>query len=188
MALSNWDTFAMTHENKPCGGVYTSPRGISVEIYKNWIYLKDKDWNKVGDWHPVMEIYDAKIHYKDVNVVSKFINHTIYVATWSGYDDNDNSLRGMVGIGTMGHDVKGQYVGVTARHLIRLKKFLNTKSIICSIEIPEVLKNLDLQKGKRFNQGDKFFSKTIGTDIQCSYIDEAKEPILSHFIKNMKVK
>ena len=37
MALSNWDTFAMTHENKSCGGVYTSPQGISVEIYKNWI-------------------------------------------------------------------------------------------------------------------------------------------------------
>jgi len=186
MALSNWDTFAMDHENKPCCGVYISPQGISVEIYKNWIYLKDKDWNKVGYWHPVMEIYDSKMSYKDVNIASKFINHTIYVATWSGYN-YDKSVKGMVGIGTMGHDVKSQYVGVTAKHLIRLKKFLNSRSIVYSVEIPQVLKNLNLQKGKRFNQGDKFFSKTIGTDIQCSSIDEAKEPIFSRLIKNMKV-
>ena len=149
-------------------------------------YLKDKDWNKVGDWHPVMQIFDSKMSYRDVDIVSKFINHTIYVVTWCGYD-YDKSTKGMVGIGTMGHDVKGQYVGVTAKQLIRLKKFLNEKSIVYSVEIPQVLKNLDLQKGKRFNQGDKFFSKTIGTDIQCSSIDEAKEPIFSQFIKNMKV-
>ena len=186
MALSNWDTFAMTHESKPCGGGFTSPRGISVEIYKNWIYLKDEDWNKVGDWHPVMEIYDSRMSYKDVFVASKFTNHTIYVATWSGYD-YDKTIMGMVGIGTMGHDVKGEYIGVTAKQIIRLKNFLNSKSIVCSVEIPKIFKNLDLQKGKRFNQGDKFFSKTIGTDIQCSSVDETKEPIFSQLIKNMKV-
>lgn len=186
MALSNWDTFTMTHEGKPCGGVFTSPQGVSVEIYKNWIYLRDKDWNKVKDWSPVMEIYDSRTHYKDVNIASKFINHTIYVATWSGYD-YDKSVHGMVGIGTMGYDVKGKYVGVTEKHITRLKKFLNEKSIIYSVEIPDILKNIDLHKGKRFNQGDKFFSKTTGTDIQCSSIDEAKEPIFSQLIKNMKI-
>lgn len=42
MALSNWDTLAFDL-NGPCTGRVESQDGRSVEIYKNWLYLRDGD-------------------------------------------------------------------------------------------------------------------------------------------------
>lgn len=193
MALSNWDTFAMGHNGNPCRGIFVSGQGVSVEIYKNWIYLKDKSWNKIGERFVrtyVMQIYDARIDYKDVCVASKFINHTIYMAVWS-YKFNEDDIdeyKGMVGIGTMAHsDKEDKYVGVTDKQIKRLDKFLKTKTIIYVVQIPEILQKLDLNKGKRYNQGDMFFHDKIGLDTQCSNVGEAQDTHFGKFIKNMKV-
>lgn len=39
MALSNWDTLAFDL-NGPCAGTVTNHEGCTVEIYKNWLYLR----------------------------------------------------------------------------------------------------------------------------------------------------
>lgn len=43
MALSNWDVMAFDTEGKPGNGVLTIPSGASVEIYKNWLYVRHPD-------------------------------------------------------------------------------------------------------------------------------------------------
>lgn len=42
VALSNWDTLAFDQEG-PCGGAVTNHLGATVEIYKNWVYLRKGD-------------------------------------------------------------------------------------------------------------------------------------------------
>jgi len=47
MALSSWDTMAFDSEGKPSGGSVDLPDGASLEIYKNWLYVKNpKLWRK----------------------------------------------------------------------------------------------------------------------------------------------
>ena len=44
MALSNWATLAWDENGEPCDGRLEA-EGISIAIYKNWIYVRDeKAW------------------------------------------------------------------------------------------------------------------------------------------------
>ena len=94
MALSNWDIFAMNHKGEPCNGKFISPSGIEVGIYKIWIYVRDKecgDCNRPNN--TVMQIYESRLSYKDVQIVSIFKNYTLYMAVWSGIDNEDENLE-----------------------------------------------------------------------------------------------
>lgn len=45
MALSNWDTLAFNEDGLACNGVMEGIDGANVEIYKNWLYVRDpKTW------------------------------------------------------------------------------------------------------------------------------------------------
>lgn len=41
VALSNWDTLAIDHNNNSINGVIKSKMGVTVRIYKNWLYIED---------------------------------------------------------------------------------------------------------------------------------------------------
>jgi len=190
MALSNWDTFAMDHTGTPCLGTFISTKGVKVEIYKNWIFLKDQAWSKIGERYIVpytMHLYTSRLRYSDVEVASLFVGQTIYMAVWEGYEDEDNTLpafRGMIGIGTMGHHSDSKdYIGATEKQIAKLKKFLNTQTTTYSVNIPKTLANLDLSKGKRYNQGDMFFHNHLGLPSQCSTVGNAKETLFMQILK-----
>ena len=180
----------MDHTGKPCKGEFISKRGIKVEIYKNWIHLKDQAWSKVGERYVVpytMHIYMSRLHYGNVSVASLFIGRTIYMAVWEGYENwkkyDAPPFAGMVGIGTMATGGKNKYIGVTKEHIAKLKKFLNTQTTTYAVNIPKTLANLDLSKGKRYNQGDMFFHDYLGLPSQCSTVGDAKEPVISKMLK-----
>jgi hypothetical protein len=192
MALSNWDTFAIDHRGNPCKGEFISPDGIKVRIYKNWLYLSDNSWGKIGERYVrpySMEIFDSRLAVKDTRLVSLFVRGSIYVAVWSGYenvtDNDEDSLKGMVGIGSSGYS-NDKYVGISDKQLIRLRKFLNESTTVCEITIPTIFKDIDFSKGKRFNQGDMFFHEAIGLEKQCSEIGSAEEPILSKIFRKIE--
>ncbi len=181
MALSNWDTFAMNEKGEPCKGEFISPLGVRVTIYKNWVYVYDEvAWQENIKCHQkpcVMEIFKSEMQYKDVVIVSDFIDNTIYLAVFSYTEP----LTGMVGVGSYGFDDDGKYVGVTKTHLRKLKDFLETETNYFSI--PVELKELSLKDGNRFNQGDMFFHEKLGIDKQCSVPGKAEEPILMKMLK-----
>jgi hypothetical protein len=109
MALSNWDTYALNLKGEPSDGTFTSPAGISVEFYKNWLYVHDpRAWHEgLGFVKPViMEVNHGQLRYGDVNVVSaRGPQNGIYAAVWSGWEsakEPEQQLRGMVGIGCSG--------------------------------------------------------------------------------------
>ena len=56
MALSNWDTLALNEKGKVLSGSWESFKKVGIEIYKAFIYVRDKKaWNdkdyKYGQQH-----------------------------------------------------------------------------------------------------------------------------------------
>jgi len=60
MALGNWCELSFDDEGKRSNGMFTSPAGVTIEQYKNWLYVRDgKSWRpESGFFVPVvMEIH-----------------------------------------------------------------------------------------------------------------------------------
>jgi len=192
MALSNWDTFAINEKNDSCRGEFISPLGVKVKVYKNWLSVEDKvAWRKGSGYiEPVvMKIYTSEIEYMDVNIISEYqyqyteeygadddFNRTLF-CIWSGWCW-DNTIKGIVGI--------CKFDDIQKEDIEALRVFLN-KSDNRYERIPNIFKNINLSKGKRYNQGDMFFHETLGTDTQCTVPGEAKLTVFEKLIKNTRV-
>lgn len=131
MALSNWDTLAVSLEGEPHGGVFVSPGGVRVEFYKNWIYVYDeKGWTEGGNYvEPcVMELQYGSVTYKDVTIQAvRGPQNGVYGAAWS-YKPNKETEKyeytGMIGCGVYGFEGE-EWVGVTPASVEFLKQILS---------------------------------------------------------------
>ena len=65
MALSNWDTLAFDAEGKSCGGSFVNDKN-SVDIYKNWLYVRAPKMWVAGDSYTKPTI--AEIHSGEVTL------------------------------------------------------------------------------------------------------------------------
>jgi hypothetical protein len=135
MALSNWDTLAIDLDGNPTNGVFKSPKsGITVEIYKNWVYVRDaKAWHEgryVND--VVLEIQSGSLHYQEVSIEAvRGPQNGIYVACWTvDYNVKDEKgkakYHGMIGCGVYGFSDE-DWVGVTKESLEFLKDWITRK-------------------------------------------------------------
>lgn len=75
MALSDWDTLAFGPDGQPRAGLYINPaNGASVEIYKNWLYVRDeKAWYKENGPFArpiVMQISEGRLDYGGLQIVA----------------------------------------------------------------------------------------------------------------------
>jgi len=96
MALSNWDTLAVDETGESTNGVFVSPLGVSVEFYKNWLYVRDrKGWQEGGRFvePTVMQVDHGSLSYKDVSIcavrgpqngVYAVVESTIYPPSLTG--------------------------------------------------------------------------------------------------------
>jgi hypothetical protein len=74
MALSDWDTMAVDAEGRPTSGLFVSRLGVEVEIYKNWLYIRDpKAWHEGGPFvePTVAQVSSGSLTYKDVRIEAK---------------------------------------------------------------------------------------------------------------------
>lgn len=128
MALSNWDTCAFDLDGKPIRGSFISPRGVEVEIYKNWLYVRDSsiakptEGGKAGGRNggtyefarnTVMEIQHGFLHYRDVEISAvRGPQEGVYALVWSTeYQETPKGEKyvppvrtGMLGCGVYGFD------------------------------------------------------------------------------------
>ncbi len=120
MALSNWDTLAIDHEGKSTNGVFISPLGVQVEIYKNWLYVRDeKAWQEGGSYiePTIMHINEGNLHYKDVDILAKRgPQKGIYVLVYSGWE-HSNTFVAMAGSGVSGYQYPPSPCGHDANKL-----------------------------------------------------------------------
>jgi hypothetical protein len=116
---------AVNEKGESIDGVYTSPDGIVVEFYKNWIYVRDeKSWAEGSGWAKptVMQVKSGSLAYKDIHILAlRGPQGGVFAAIWTEkYDEEGEGeskrvvkkVTGMVGCGVYGFD-KDKWVGVT---------------------------------------------------------------------------
>lgn len=179
MALSNWDTLAMNHEGKSCGGSFKSPLGVEVEFYKNWLYIRDKvAWQPGGCFMgtTIMEIWEGRLTYKDVHILAvRGSREAIYAVVWSHPIGGD--VTGMAGVSLYGYE-DDTWVGVDANSVANLTACLRRWLDDSYPQLPVTLTDLPLGKGLRYNQGDAYFADAFGTDVPATSPGEATRPFI----------
>lgn len=192
MALSNWDTLAIDHNSDPMNGVIRSELGVEVEIYKNWLYIRDKvAWQEGGGYiePTVMEIQSGNLIYKDVNVYAERgpqngIYCIVCTPVWIN-EEKGKKPNAMIGIGCSGYD-GDEWVGVRSESVDFLAGMikLNIDDLPWSYE--KILGNLNFKGALRFNQGDEYFANKLNSGVPTSKIGEAEEPIIMKALKGEK--
>jgi hypothetical protein len=126
MSMSNYALLALDEQGKPSDGKVTSPRGVTAEIYKNWLYVGDKKaWREGGAFikPTVMQVTSGELVYCDLYILAlRGPQFGVYVVAY--YRDKDD-VRGMVGCGVEGYEYKKtprtphptDWVGVTEESL-----------------------------------------------------------------------
>ena len=195
MALSNWDTLALTVDG-PTNGVFTSPRGVSVEIYKNWLYVRDAEaWQEGRYVEPViMEIRQGEVNYRDVCIIAvRGPQEGVYVMVWSGYEWSPGADM-MVGCGVYGfadrdEDALGpvpepedyEWLGVTDESVAFLRQMVTDR--LRSDWLPDhaILADEVWERAARFNQGDAYF---VGPSAAATAVGEGEAPLLMQALED----
>jgi len=116
MALGNWDTLSIDETGKVTDGVFISPLGVEVSVYKNWLNVDDRAAplrKKTAEgWPTVMRIDEGRLEYQDVRIIAtRGPQDGIYAIVWiSTY--TPGGMRGMLAIGCEGHDAWNHWSGV----------------------------------------------------------------------------
>ena len=152
MALSNWATCAWNEKGKMCDGSFRVGK-ISVDIYKNWAYLRDeKAWEKENDYNKptIATIADANIDYKRMGIYAKTTKRNVFYIVVN-YHIHQKPDRTMYGIGSYAFDSKDCHSGITKKMLDGFKKWLT------ELNKENPIKVVMPKNPQWFNQGDSFF-------------------------------
>lgn len=180
MALSNWATLAWNENGEPCDGSLKA-EGVSIDIYKNWIYVRDENAWKEGSVFnkpTIMEISEGQIEYHRFKIiVSRSQNGALFVvAEYISKDQKEN--KQLMGIGAYGYD-DANYVGVTEETKEEFFNWIKTSKEDWQFTIlVDVTKIKDF---KTFNQGDQYIADKFGLETPVN----TDEPILSKALKNI---
>ena len=148
-----------------------------------------------------MEVKEGRANYMGLNIIASrgpdLFPESIYVACWNGWGTEDSPVTGMVGIGTYGfsqHEMEAgedgerwpKWDGVRKYEIEFLKEMIGRWGH--DHGLPELFKKLDFDNALRFNKGDEFFAKALGTELSATKSGEAEPTVMSHIIDGMKKK
>ena len=173
MALSNWDTFAASTEPGREGGVFPLGRGLSAEVYKNWLYIRQD--GREGVLGSVNEAGD--MHLGDASLVVRRTDEdsTVLVVARRGYGETE---AGFAAIGCYGFEGE-DWIGVRPHQVEALTALVRSAEVPFSPACMDALLAA-IGKGGRFNQGDAFFARELaglgGSDV-ATPVGEAEEPV-----------
>lgn len=189
MALSNWDTLALDKDGQPCNGVllrkFKDGSYSAVEIYKNWLYVRDTTmWSKNKNFiePTIAQISEGEIFISDYNIHAirgPQISVLAYIET--GYK-NDNSFDCMCGIGCCGFDNE-DWIGVRQETFNKLIEYLEHLSEDYIVE-KDYIKTIKDSVPLRFNQGDGYFAEKFNKEelTQVTEIGKAEKPVMIQMI------
>lgn len=181
MALSNWDTLAISETGESIGGEITSASGVTVMLYKNWLYVRG------SDGEIIMRITFGSIDYKDIHIEAvRGPQNGCYAIVTAG-------IHVMAGCGVYGYTQgdEAEWIGVSPECVDFLRKML-------SDEVPDWLDTQEERNGNvhfkmatalgtatRFNQGDAYFNREVNAGIEPTAPGEADMPLMSKIIKGV---
>ncbi len=213
MALSSWDTLAVNLNGEAQAGFFVSPGGVKIEIYKNWIYIRDpKAWREGGSFTQdvVMEIQHGELRYGDVEIHAiRGPQNGVYVVCWH----ENEQTTGMIGCGVYGYEGE-KWIGVTPDSVEFLQKWISHKERMFSDEeIDDIVANwanpkadagewalenreefifdfskeiagVKLDQAIRYNQGNMYFAKKVGTPLDETKPGESSDkPTIMKLLK-----
>ena len=145
MALSNWDTLSVDHSGKPLAGEYKFKNGVTVEFYKNWLYLQDEEAWKDSDASfskpTIMQIGNGDIVYRGIHIIAlRGPQNGVYAVIWhSEYQKQSEDknapyrppiITGMIGCGVYGYSNR-KWVGVNKSSIKWFMKEINKQETVC---------------------------------------------------------
>jgi hypothetical protein len=191
MALSDYVVLAQDEHGKEIGDRIVSPMGIGVEIYKNWLYVRDgRSWRSRSRFTSptVMMIRQGNLIYQDLNILAlRGPQDGVYVVAW--HTDSRGRPHGMIGCGTEAHiedrNHRHRETGVTGRSLAWFRKELHREeeawgamgtedpgtgkwisiphSTIQEVyDVPDCFREARLGRSRWANQGSMFMSRAMG--------------------------
>lgn len=179
MALSNWDIAAWNKDGIPTVGNITV-NNITVEIYKNWIYVRDQEcWKEeyVGfGQNVVMQIQFGDIEYRGFRIQAvRGPQDSIMAVVRYGYNQDEN-YQALYAIGGYAY-YRNKCIGITEKTIERFRKhkFFREECI----EFPE------FKELRRYNQGDAFIVKELygnSPKTVCTRVGEQSNTILSQLL------
>lgn len=189
MALSNWDTCAFDSEGKPTNGVITKKHEdgshSGVEIYKNWLYVRDTAMWVDGRSYvepTIAEVHEGRSTIAGFRIYAKRgpqQSVLAFVETgWRHSDRPEAKYDCMCGIGCYGFEGE-QWVGVQRPTFAALLAWLGELMNDYIVE-EDYMKLIENSDPLRFNQGDGYFADNTGHPelSQVTRIGEANQPII----------
>lgn len=133
MSLGNWTAMTWGTQPRAHGGHFDGLLGVSVELYKNWLYVLDATaWRKGPFSHPIVMYFEQGVAtYLDVHLAAtRGPQDGIYFACWTGHSDQADAF--MVGCGVYAYeselgDEAEAWVGVKAESMDFLHEWLARK-------------------------------------------------------------
>lgn len=181
MALSNWDTLAIRSDGD-IYGVLTTPAGVEVEIYKNWLYVRDPDaWREGRFTAPtIMEVTSGEITYRDLTVNAwRGPQNGVFVVAIAGWRENPTAV--MVGCGVYGFDEQDpddeadpKWIGVHRDSV----DFLRARVVEDLGEDHPFVNAVQWDALGRFNQGDARLARQVDVADPTTPPGESDAPFL----------
>ena len=180
MALSNWATLSWNENGEPSEGKL-EVEGITIEIYKNWLYVRDEKAWKEGSMFikpTIMEIAEGQIEYHRFKIIAhRGKNNELFVV--AEYDSKDfKEKKQLIGIGAYGFD-DDNYVGISeetkGEFFYWIKKSKENWWFSMDIDVTKI-KDFNV-----INQGDKYFADKLGFDALVN----TDEPILTKVLRDV---
>lgn len=181
MALSDWDTLAFDELGQSTNGVFTTPLGVHAEFYKNWLYISDEAaWTEEGGFTKptIMQVNAGDLRYRDLSIRAVHGPwNGIYAVCWSGYVNlSGMPFTSMAGISCYGWD-DDTWVGVSVNPIKFMRAWL--RRAFHAHDLSEAMREVQLDKMLRFNQGDRYICKYLNRELPRSYPGDAESPIIS---------
>jgi hypothetical protein len=184
VALSNWALAAINEKGKGTNGVFAPQEGVEIEIYKNWLYIRDTDNQGETHFHGpcVMQIQEGSLQYRNTTILAvRGPKQGVYVVAYTGnlYADKDNSWSAMLGIGCYGYDDKeeqAKWIGIEKDEV----DFLET---VIDSHFSGPISSIPLDNLVQINQGDAYIATKLGMEVPVVDIGHAVEPILTQALK-----
>lgn len=171
MALSNWDTLAFDAEGNPSNGELKCPDGVSVALYKNWLYVEDAAaWRPNGGYTKpiVLEVQSGNVQYNHLRIIAvrrTYQNAIFCLTSFFSFDYEGDLPLWMIGIGCYAYDDKHEHIGVTQHTFDSFIKWLKKLD-----ELDDTYIDSLSSKARRFNQGDAYFAAATNNMVTATPI------------------
>jgi hypothetical protein len=215
MALSNWDTMAWDTNGKPCIGEVNIQNRITIEIYKNWVHLFDSKVNSEypvlyinsGDFEYNPPQFKGTLEIK----ARRGFQNSVYLFVKYCNSNKPKDLIYFFGIGASGYR-RSKWVGVSPSTEKDFNKWIYKHEPEYECVERKISKNYSelidgkrtgrfynidgrlpednfpiLEKGLRYNDGDKYFAEHGLVDgIHSTESGKQMAPIAEVLIKNLE--